>query len=205
MSLRVRSLAGVLVGLCCVLCGVRGEVVCSRCASTLQRAPSLAVPLGVDSCVALLDYEVARRLITSLKNGGRRDLVGWLAARLAMSAHPPAGAVVTWAPTGAPRRRARGFDQAELLARAVARRWGLPCTGLLRRAPGPAQAGRTAAERRENPSFTVVRACPPVVVLIDDVVTTGATITGAARALRASGSTTVVAVVAARSPGRRAA
>jgi predicted amidophosphoribosyltransferase len=194
-----------LVGSFCVLCGQGGVAVCSRCASSLERAPSLAVPLGVDSCFALLDYEGARRLITSLKNGGRRDLVGWLAAQLVTCARPPAGAVITWAPTGAERRRARGFDQAELLARAVARRWRLPCSGLLRRAPGPAQAGRTAAERRENPSFAVVKACPEVVVLVDDVVTTGATLTGAARALRAGGSTTVTAVVAARSPGRWAA
>lgn len=171
----------------------------------LKPAPSLAVPLGVDACIALLDYECARRIITSLKNGGRRDLVGWLAVQLADRTQPPAGSVVTWAPTGVARRRARGFDQAELLARAVARRWGLRCAGLLHRAPGPAQARRSAAERRQNPSFTPTRVCPASVVLIDDVATTGATLTGAAAALRAGGSTAVLAVVAARSPGRRAA
>lgn len=189
----------------CALCNRRGEVVCPRCAEGLVRAPSLALPLGIDACSALFDYAAARPLITSLKNGGRRDLVAWLATQLVARTDAPAGSVVTWAPTGVRRRRARGYDQAELLARALARRWGLRCAGLLLRRPGPAQAGRTAQERRDNPSFAATRACPEVVVLVDDVVTTGATITAAARALRAGGSSTVHAVVAARAKGHRAA
>ena len=71
------------------------------------------------------------------------------------------------------RRRARGYDQAELLARALARRWALPCTGLLVRRPGPPQAGRSGGERRANPSFVPARACPSAILLVDDVVTTG--------------------------------
>jgi predicted amidophosphoribosyltransferase len=197
--------AGMLLGSVCALCGRRGDVVCAGCGAGLGRAPSLVVPLGLDGCAALLDYSDARSLVTSLKNGGRRDLVGWLADQMADLLDPPPSGVVTWAPTGAPRRRARGYDQAELLARAVARRWALPCGRLLRRAPGPAQAGRTAGERRHNPSFDAVRPCDGVVVLVDDVTTTGATLTAAARALRAGGSTRVLALVAARSLGRRAA
>ncbi len=185
----------------CALCDRPGEVVCPRCAEELAPARSLAVPLGIDRCAALLDYAAARRLITSLKNGGRRDLIAWLAAQMADRIDVPDGAMVTWAPTGPARRRARGFDQAELLARAVARRCGLRCAGLLRRAPGPAQAGRTAAQRRVGPSFAPRRDCPPQVLLVDDVVTTGATLTAAARALRAGGTSTVLAVVAARAPG----
>lgn len=196
---------GVLVEVVCVLCDRPGGVVCARCAGALRRAPSLPVPLGLDACTALLDYEGARRLVTALKNGGRRDLVGWLAAQMAAVAPPPPAAVVTWAPTGAPRRQARGFDQAELLARALARRWGLPCPALLRRRPGPAQAGRSAGDRRRNPAFAPRRACPPTVVLVDDVATTGATLTAAARVLRAAGATSVLATVAARAPARRAA
>jgi predicted amidophosphoribosyltransferase len=114
--------------------------------------------------------------------------------------------VVTWAPTSVERRRERGFDQAELLARRIAREVGLPSPALLRRAHGPPQTGRHAAERHLGPCFTVVAprsrlgAIPASVLLVDDVVTTGATLTSAARALRQAGVTTVVGLAAARTP-----
>lgn len=158
-------------------------------------------PLGFDGCVALLDYHEARALLTALKNGNRRDLVGWLADRLAPRLTPSALTVVTWAPTGAARRRHRGYDQAELLARALSRRWHRPCRPLLRRRPGPAQIGRSAAQRQSNPSFTAVGLAPASVVVVDDIATTGATLTAAARALRRSGAREVLGVVAARSMG----
>ena len=163
----------------------------------------LPAPLDLDGWSALLRYDdEARALLTGLKNGQRRDLVGWLADGLVAALPRPGPAVVTWAPTGAARRRARGFDQAELLARALARRWGLPCRGLLRRLPGPPQAGRTAAARRTNPRFEGPRRSAPVVLLVDDVATTGATLSAAARALRAAGTVEVRAVVAARAAPR---
>ena len=199
----------VLLPACCAVCGGGGEVVCTTCAADLAPAPSLAVPLHLDSCRALYAYDdLTRALLIRLKNRHRRDAVAWLADRLAAAGSPVAGGVVTWAPTSTMRRRRRGFDQAELLARAVARRWGLPVQPLLRRLPGPAQSGRSAAERRHNPAFAVGHSVVQAVVVVDDVITTGATITAAARALRAAGAAGVHATVAARarSPrGRRAA
>jgi predicted amidophosphoribosyltransferase len=194
----VRNVAAVLLASTCVLCARPGAVVCPTCAAGLARAPSLPCPLGLDLCSAVFDYAAARGLITALKNGDRRDLVAWLAAPMAARLVPAAGTIVTWAPTGGPRRRARGFDQAELLARAVARRWGLPCRPLLQRRPGPAQAGRTAGERRTNPSFQARAPVAPAIVVVDDVATTGATLVAAARALRAAGARQVSAAVAAR-------
>lgn len=181
-----------------MLCGQLGATVCAPCAGGLSPAPSLAVPHGIDDCLALFDYDSARPLVTAMKNAGRRDLVGWLAERLTASAVPAAGTVITWAPTGRARQLARGYDQAELLARALARRWQVSALALLRRAPGPAQAGRTAEERRTNPVFTVTGRVPVAVVLVDDVVTTGATLTAAARALRRAGACSVTAVAVAR-------
>jgi predicted amidophosphoribosyltransferase len=182
--------------------------VCGSCAQGLQLAPSLPTPLDLDACAAALDYADVRPLITSLKNGQRRELVGWLAGRMAPVAAAVLGspdqAMVTWAPTSDDRRRRRGFDQAELLARAVARRLHLPCRELLDRLPGAPQHGHSAGERRANPTFRSRGRLPETVLVVDDVATTGATLSATGRALRSGGAARVSAVVAARAAPFRA-
>ncbi len=192
-----------LLGSACLICGQPGVAVCAACAGDLAPAPSLSLPLELDACVALFHYDAAGPIVTAMKNGGRRDVVGWLAQRLAARIDLPSGAVVTWAPTGQARRLARGYDQAELLARAIARRWHRQAVPLLRREPGPPQAGMAAADRRVNPSFRAVRPASASVILVDDVVTTGATLTAAARALRRAGAASVTALVVARASRSR--
>jgi predicted amidophosphoribosyltransferase len=156
---------------------------------------------GLDRCHALWAYEGATRdLVTELKYRRRRDLVPQVADLLAARVRPPDGAVVTWAPTAVERRRQRGADHAELLARALARRWTLQCGSLLCRRPGPPQTGRDAAARRRHPGFEAPGCAPRAVVVVDDVATTGATLRAAAHALRGAGAAEVVGVVMARTP-----
>jgi predicted amidophosphoribosyltransferase len=159
----------------------------------------------VDGCAALLEYDGAgRELVARLKYRNARSSLPFLARGMA-AVSPPDVEVVTWAPTTPARRRARGFDQARLLARAVARELGLPCRPLLRRQPGPAQTGRDAMARRGGPAFAARPGLRNLkVLLVDDVVTTGATVAAAGRALRAAGAGAVHVVAAARTaPSRR--
>jgi predicted amidophosphoribosyltransferase len=109
------------------------------------------------------------------------------------------------------RRVRRGFNQAALLAAAVGARSGLPMSDCLeRRCGAPAQVGRGRAARlaaadageRGVRLRAGARAPPGRAVLVDDVVTTGATLGACAAALRAGGSRRVVALAYARTPGR---
>jgi predicted amidophosphoribosyltransferase len=181
----------------------------------MRPAAAGALPAALDLCRSLLAYEgEARELVARLKYRNDRSALAWLAASMAALVQPPADVVVTWAPTSRRRRRQRGFDQAQLLASAVARRWGVPCRRLLDRAQGPPQTGLTSAARRRGPSFVAVpmprpgarpgRLSVPVIV-VDDVVTTGSTLTAAAWALRAVGAPWVGALSAARTPRTAAA
>ncbi len=185
------------------MCGALGAAPCPGCAAELRRAPALPPPAGVDSCHALLAYEGAgRELVARLKYRNARSSLPFLADRLAALVSQEVDAV-TWAPTTTARRRQRGFDQAELLARALARRLRVPCRPLLLRPPGAAQTGQPLDARRVGPVFHPARPAPTRVLLVDDVVTSGATVAAAARTLRAAGAAEVHVVAAARTPPRR--
>src|SRR4051812_16715309 len=168
----------------CPGCGRHGDPVCAACAGGLHPAPPASPPFGVDAWWAAFAYEgVAREIVARVKYRGARAAAPWLAAAMVESMPDVQADVVTWAPTSRERRRARGFDQAELLARAVARRLNTRCLGLLDRRRGPPQTGLTGADRRRGPGHVARRAAPPSVLLVDDVATTGATLAAAARAL----------------------
>jgi predicted amidophosphoribosyltransferase len=105
-----------------------------------------------------------------------------------------------------PRRlRRRGYNQAALIAEALARRAVLEVVDCLARTGSAAtQVGRDRAERRAGPAGTVESraAVPRRVLLVDDVATTGATLAACAGSLRAAGSIEVAALVFARTIGR---
>jgi predicted amidophosphoribosyltransferase len=163
---------------------------------------ALVDPPVVPGIAALFAYTGAgRELLVGLKYRNGRAVLGWLGAALVRLVPSGAVEVVTWAPTHPERRRSRGYDQAELLARAVAQQLAVPCSRLLRRADraGP-QTGRARAERLAGPAFVATRSVPDAVLLVDDVVTTGATLRGAAQALALAGGRRVVMVAAAATP-----
>jgi predicted amidophosphoribosyltransferase len=198
----------VLFPLACAGCGSRGAPLCPGCEARLRSPVAAAPPPGLDAWWAAFAYEgVARELVARVKYRNVRAVVPWLADAMVRSlpgsslpapqARPD---VITWAPTSGERRRRRGFDPAELLARAVARRLGCRVAGLLDRVPGPAQTGLSAAARRRGPRFVARRSVPAGVLVVDDVATTGATLAAAGATLHAAGARSVVALTAARTP-----
>lgn len=187
----------------CALCDRPGHGICDACAARLEPPPADAPPPGLDALVCLCAYRGAgRELVLALKRGNRRDAArpegDALAAVLGplVDDEPP---VVTWAPTTAARMRRRGFDQAELLARWVARAGGHRAVRLLGRTGG-AQTGLGRVARLSGPSFVPLAASGPTVVLVDDVVTSGATMTAAASALRSAGAQCVLGAALGRAP-----
>ena len=153
---------------------------------------------------------VGRRLVLGFKYGNARSLARPFAERIVADLHRSFEVdgiqCVTWAPTAARRIRRRGYDQAELLAVEVARLLGLPCLRLLRRTSrsGP-QTGRSRRDRVGGPAF-VARLPRSIthVVVVDDVITTGATLEAARRALRQAGARKVICRAAAATPDRPA-
>jgi predicted amidophosphoribosyltransferase len=199
----LRALTDVVFPAACAGCGASGAVVCDACADGIVAAPGMATPAGLDALWVGFGYEgVVREVVARLKYRNARAAVDWLAAAMA-HALPPGRQhdVVTWAPTTREHRRSRGFDHAELLARAVANRLRAPARPLLTRAPGGPQTGRDRDARRRGPRFTARRDLSRRhVLLVDDVVTTGATLTAAAAALRRAGAPKVDGLAAARTP-----
>ena len=147
--------------------------------------------------------------VRDLKFGGRTHVAAVLAemivdesAPLLDRMHATGTPVVTWAPTTDARRRTRGFDQAELIARHVAAFTGLGHRRLLRRVSRGHQTGSSRQERLEGPSFVARPMRPRSLIVVDDVMTTGATLRAAAQALVAAGARDVVCLAAARTPER---
>jgi len=146
-----------------------------------------------------------RRALMRLKFSGWRSaaeaFAPWMAVALGRA---PPEAVVTWVPLGRRRKRQRGFDQAEALARAVARRTGLRARRMIeRRAETAPQARRGGVDRRLalRGAFRAVGGSPPVVILVDDVLTSGSTAAACAEVLRDAGAERVLVLTAARALG----
>ncbi len=190
------------VALC--LCGqplLGGQLLCARC----RRGRN---PLAAGA--SLGPYEGSLRdALQALKYRGRRRVAAQLAEALwrqpaaqRLFADEP---LLIPVPLHGPRWRERGYNQAELLARAFSRLSGAACVAgvLVRTRPTVSQTNLTAAARRANVAgaFAVRRGSlvrARVVVLVDDVYTTGATARECARMLRRAGAREVRVVTIAR-------
>jgi predicted amidophosphoribosyltransferase len=186
----------------CAACGrtCRPEAtLCTRCSRRLAEADPIegsGAP-GLDRAWSSASHEgVARDLVTALKF--RRllpvadliaDRIQWLAPSTILS-----GTIVP-VPTAPLRSALRGFDPAAEIAAALAQRAGLPLSSCLIRRGGGRQVGKRRAQRIGHPPVIQARGqVPRSVLLIDDVLTTGATLASCARALRSAGAIRVTAI-----------
>lgn len=168
----------------CGGCDAAGTGLCERC---LPFGRALGRTLPSLEVRALGSYEgPVRRAVLALKSG-RRDVAGALAARLKSLIAP--GDVVVPVPTTAARKRLRGFDGCELMARHACGERAAVLAQLRQRA-GDSQRGRARRERLAAQGrffWNGERLRGEEVVLLDDVVTTGSTLEDCAAALRSAG------------------
>jgi ComF family protein len=189
----------------CPACGdepLPASPFCALCEGAIDPVPGDLGEPGDVRAGALFGGPIADA-IHALKYGDRAEaavpLGRWLAGRVEV----PPGACVVWVPLGRRRRIERGYDQAMLLAGAFARSAGRRLLrGAMRRVrETPPQVGRDRAARARNVegAFAASKAVSGLdLVLVDDVVTTGATAEAASRALREAGARSITVVALAR-------
>lgn len=200
----------------CVLCRRilgKGETdLCSRCRiEAPEYSAGKRKPQFVDSFAAVWYYDGrVRSSLLRFKFRGARSYAesyGRLLAMKLLQEYPEGFDLLTWVPVSAARKRRRGYDQVELIARAVGRELGITPVPVLKKIRNNRQQSRIAgaAQRRANVLgvYRVTdpkRVCDQRILLLDDILTTGATVSEASRVLLTAGAKEVhcAAIAAAR-------
>lgn len=210
----------------CPGCGAEGPPICADCLpaldARLEVPAGIAIGLSSDVPPPLLQLEwcapftgLIRDALHELKYSGEKRLAAPLGAAIARRWRRAGagGDLLVPVPVHADRARSRGYDQAELIARAAAGDLGLPCAPILERARATiaqfdldrsARATNVHGAFRLRPRGDSRGALDPRplqgrwVILIDDVVTTGATLAACAEPLIEAGAIGVSAATVAR-------
>lgn len=213
-------LVGVLAPHICLVCGEEGSLLCGWCATdTLDVIPERCYrcsTLSQDAAVCAkcqsktplrhvwvrtIYKDVPKMLVQSLKFSRAKDAITVITVLLDdLVPFLSPETVVSYVPTATSRVRQRGYDQSRLIAQRFARQRGLACTSLLVRHGQARQVGSDRKHRitQAAGNYTVIdseRVRGAKVLLIDDIMTTGATIEAAARALKKAGAKQVNAAI----------
>lgn len=189
----------------------KGNGVCAFCQQKLPYTGDLSEKRGlkhISRCVSPLFYEdTVRESLHRFKFSQRSGYAGIYAGFMVkcIDENEFFCDIISWVPVSRRRKRSRGYDQSELLARAVSEKTGIPCERFLEKIRHNPPQSLTGDEkkRRENVK-NVYRACQTDkmhglrVLLIDDIVTTGATLSECARVLHEAGAAEVLALTVAR-------
>jgi predicted amidophosphoribosyltransferase len=197
----------------CIACGAdagRAAPLCRDCRGRMRPLTAASTDAAASSSPwAAFAYEgPAGAMIRALKFGGRIAIADAMAAQMAAHAPPEllSGDVIP-VPVHPSHRRRRGLDHTAALGRALARRTRLDYLECLARGGDPLpQVGRGRRARMRGPAGSIVVASgldpPERALLVDDVVTTGATLAACATALRAAGCQQIAAIAYARTTAR---
>ena len=198
----------------CAFCGKLvkgGEGMCADCEKTLPYTGKNNEKqhfADMELCISPLYYEgKVREALLRYKFSGAAvysRVFGKMSAKC-IDETPISCDIITWVPLSRKRLRRRGYDQARLLAETAAEERGLPCEVMLRKIRHtPAQSGiGDRKKRRENVAGAYEAINPAIIkgkriLLVDDIVTTGATLSEAASVLKKAGAAEVAAVTVAR-------
>ncbi len=182
-------------------CGRIGKLFCKNCQELIEPGIPLLQHLptdpALDESAAIFIYNrPIKSLIRALKYQGVTAIAEIL-ANLAFASFPDwTASIITWVPLHKSKLNQRGFNQAELITKHLSKSICIPYLSLLTRAqPTSPQAGLSRAERLEHYQAGTFLATPECanqnIILLDDVLTTGATLIACARALKAAGANSV--------------
>lgn len=205
----------------CLACGKDGSPLCSNCSSLLPDAQPRCyrchnAARGSMTCqkcvkhahirevIVVTEYtSFAEDLIHKLKFERTYEAAHVVASIMASLLDPQEDMLIVPVPTATSRVRRRGYDQSVAIARALAKQTKLPCSAILRRYGQARQTGSSRKQRLDQlKDAFAVRTRKDItsrhIILVDDVMTTGATLESAAHALRKAGVTTISAITFAR-------
>lgn len=203
----------------CIVCKKEGVCICADCRAQHLETKILACPICnkldeagrvCNSCrsktkligakVAYRYRGVAKDLLGQMKYGGQRSIARYFGANLPRFTELDSY-LVSFVPSDGATRRRRGFDQAELLAKSYAKKHGLSLSRLLIRKSHNSQVGMGRLARIENVKDNFIARKSAVgnhVLLVDDVITTGATASECARVLKEAGASKVWLIAVAK-------
>ena len=203
----------------CIICQKEGLCLCTNCASAAleYKKPACLFCNELNqngqvckrcrpkkhiykSTIAYRYGGASKELIKLMKYQNRRSIARYFAGLLPDPELDPES-IITYVPSDGATRRRRGFDQAELIARHYAKTRAIKCTTLLARTSHERQVGKTRKSRVENVknNFVALRQIDGKrVILIDDVVTTGATVSECAKVLKEAGANRIEVLAVAK-------
>ena len=199
LGLRVENFFGYLIGATCPACGRLGASICNSCTKKITDAYLVNLdskqPEYHGAVLVAFEYNsVIRKMILNFKYRNQRSSLRFLGDALVRRVKVEQSRTlqkidfVTWAPTTTKRRVERGFDHAELIAKYVAKQLSVPCRKVLVRLSDRPQTGKSRNMRLVGPTFRARNFEDEHILLIDDVVTTGATLNSASHALYQAGA-----------------